>query len=356
MGISAIVMAAGKGSRMKSDLPKPLHQVRGRTLLSWVVHACDGVEPDAYSIVVGHGRDAVVESVRGEFDRSFLFAEQLTQRGTGDAAAVGLAALDAHDNSFSDDDHVLIMAGDTPLLTSALIDDVVAFHLEHGPAATAVTAIAEDPTGMGRIVRNRNGELAKVIEHRDCEPEELEIKEVNVSIYCFRRSLLGPALRMIDTNNAQGEMYLTDAVGVLADAGHQVLPFVADAVETSGVNDRAQLGAAAVVLADRIVQDHMRNGVTVVQPSSTVIDATVNIEPDVTIKAGTVLEGNTTIAAGAIVGPNCHLVDASVGANAHVHSSVVRGTAVPADTEIGPFDHLSATRRPLRTEPDNLLT
>lgn len=343
MSISVIVMAAGKGTRMKSDLPKPLHKVRGRTLLAWVIHALDGITPEAISVVVGHGRELVVESLSLDFSREFLFAEQLSQRGTGDAAAVGLAELEVHDNSFSEDDHVLILPGDAPLLSSESIDSLITFHLEHGAAATAVTAIVDDPTGYGRVVRGRTGDLEAVVEHRDASPEQRDINEVNASIYCFRRSLLGPALRMISTDNAQGELYLTDVVGVLAEAGHRVMPFTIDATEISGVNDRAQLGAAAEILAAQINERHMRGGVTIVQPATTVIDASVVIEPDVVVHAGSVLEGATSIAAGAVVGPNSHLIDATIGERAHVHASVVRGASVAADAEVGPFAHVATS-------------
>jgi bifunctional UDP-N-acetylglucosamine pyrophosphorylase/glucosamine-1-phosphate N-acetyltransferase len=193
-----------------------------------------------------------------------------------------------------------------------------------------VTSVVDDPTGYGRIVRGKNGEVDAVVEHRDASPEQLQINEINASIYCFRRSLLGPALRMISTDNAQGEMYLTDAVGVLAQAGHRVSPFQISAVEMSGVNDRAQLGAAADELAERIVERHMRSGVTVVQPSSTVIDASVVIEPDVIVHAG------------AIVGPASHLVDATIGERARVQSSVVRNASVAADAVVGPFENVTA--------------
>lgn len=340
MSFGAIVLAAGKGTRMQSDVPKPLHRIRGRSLLAWVVHALEGVELASVVMVVGHGREQVIDSLAAEFSRPFLFAEQLTQRGTGDAAAVGLNELDLFDNSFSEDDHVLIVPGDTPLLTSETIEALVSAHLQHGAAATLVTAMLEDPTGYGRILRADNGGVAAIVEQRDASVEQQSIREINGGMYCFRRSLLGPALRMISTDNAQGEMYLTDAVGVLVEAGHSVQAFQADPVEISGVNDRAQLGAASTALSARIAQIHMRNGVTLEQPSSIVIDAGVKIEPDVTIRPSTVIEGSTTIAAGSIIGPNTHLVDAVVGTDAVVAASVVQGAQVDAGQVIGPFAHL----------------
>ena len=339
MTVSAIVLAAGKGTRMKSDLPKPLHLVRGRSLLAWVVHALQGVELENIAVVVGHGRDLVVSSLDAGFDRQFLYADQLSQRGTGDAAAVGLAELDLFDNSFSENDHVLIMPGDTPLLTGATVAALVENHVASGAAATVVTAILEDPAGYGRILRAGNGEVAGIVEHRDASTDQRSIGEINGGMYCFRRSLLAPALRLISSNNAQGEMYLTDAIGVLAEAGHPIHAFIADPVEISGVNDRSQLGFAGEHLGSRIADAHMRNGVTIEQPSSTVIEASVVIAPDTMVHAATVLQGDTTIGAGAIIGPNTHLVDAVIEAGAQVRSSVVSGVVVAAGTIVGPFEH-----------------
>ena len=339
MALSAIVLAAGKGTRMKSDVAKPLHLVRGRSLLAWVIHALGAVELENVVVVVGHGRDSVVASLDADFEREFLYAEQLSQRGTGDAAAVGLAELDLFDNSFSDDDHVIVMPGDTPMLSGETVAALVESHLASGAAATVVTAVLEDPDGYGRILRAGNGAVAAIVEHRDASADQRSIGEINGGIYCFRRSLLAPALRLISSENAQGEMYLTDAIGVLAEAGHPVHAFIADPVEIGGVNDRSQLGFASELLGSRITQAHMRNGVTIEQPSSTIIEASVVIEPDATVHAATVLQGDTIIGAGAVIGPNTHLVDAVIEAGAQVRSSVVSGVVVAAGTIVGPFEH-----------------
>lgn len=342
MTVSAIVLAAGKGTRMKSELPKPLHLIRGRSMLAWVIEALEGVELDSLAVVVGHARDLVVETLGAEFDRPFLFADQKSQRGTGDAASVGLSAIEVHDNSFAETDHVIVVPGDTPLLTGDTIRSLLDTHLESGAAATVITAVLDDPTGYGRIVRNDRGGIAAIVEQRDADADQRSIREINGGMYCFRRSLLGPALRLISTDNAQGELYLTDAIGVLAEAGHPVQPLVVDDIEISGVNDRAQLGAAAAEIAARIAERHMRNGVTIVQPSSTVIDATCVIEPDVTVHGSTTIQGSTVISAGAVIGPNSHLVDAVVGERAVVESSTVRGTSVAAGESVGPYEHVTS--------------
>ena len=341
MTISAVVLAAGRGTRMKSELPKPLHTARGRSLLSWVIHALAAIELDGVAVVVGHGRELVMEALAADFEREFLYAEQLSQRGTGDAAAVGLAELDLFSSSSSDDDHVIVLPGDTPLLTTEMIANLIESHLANGVAATLATAFVDDPTGYGRILRTDTGEVAAIVEHRDASTEQRSVREINGGIYCFQRSLLGPALRLISSDNSQGEMYLTDAIGVLVDAGHRVQPYVIDPVEISGVNDRSQLVSVGVHLGARIAEEHMRNGVTIIQPASTVIDASVIIEPDVTIKASTTLEGMTTIGTGAVVGPNSHLVDATIGERAQILSAVVSAASIAADAVVGPHEHVT---------------
>lgn len=341
MSTAAIVLAAGKGTRMKSDLPKPLHEVRGRSLLGWVVSALDPAHFDQVAVVVGHGRDLVVESLEQGFPaRSFVFAEQLSQRGTGDAAAVGLAELDLIDPSFSDDDHVVVVPGDTPLLRAETLQALLDQHLEADAACTMVTARLDDPTGYGRVLRGGDGAVLSIVEERDASAEQRRVTEINAGMYCFRRSLLAPALRMISTDNAQGELYLTDVVGVLVEAGHEVLPFVADPIEISGVNDRSQLADASEAIHERIVRHWMRSGVTVVAPAATVIDAEVTIDPDVVIEAGCVLQGRTTVGSGAVIGPNTHLVDASIGGGARVPNSVVDDAVVEDGQVVAPFTHL----------------
>lgn len=342
MTLGAIVLAAGKGTRMRSDLPKPLHRIRGRSLLGWVIGAFDDIDLDAIAVVVGHGRDLVVETLGREFDRDFVIAEQRAQRGTGDAAAVGLAALDLHEPGYSDDDHVVVVPGDTPLLSGSTVASLLESHLSSGAAATVATAVLDDPSGYGRIVRDDRDRVAAIVEHRDATTDQRSIREINGGLYCFRRSLLGPALRLISSDNTQGELYLTDAVGVLAEAGHPVHPFVIDPVEIGGVNDRAQLADAARHIADRIADRHMRNGVTIVQPSSTVIDVTCVIEPDVTVHGSTTIAGSTTVGSGAVIGPNTHLVDAVVGECARVVASTVHGAEVQRGHAVGPYEHLTA--------------
>ena len=337
-----MVLAAGKGTRMKSELPKPLHQVRGRTLLGWVVNALNPELFDEIVVVVGHGSESVMDSLaEHQGNRRFLFAEQLAQRGTGDAAAVAMAELDSASPSFDDDDHVLVLPGDTPLLTGETVDALIAAHVAADAACTVVTARVPDPTGYGRVVRSSSGGVEAIVEHRDASAEQLRIDEINGGMYCFRRSLLAPALRMIDSDNSQGELYLTDVIGVLVQAGHTVVPFAANPDEIAGVNDRSQLGDATAVLDRVIAAAWMQSGVTIDQPSSTVIDVTAAIGPDTTIHAGSVIEGATVIGESASIGPNTHLRDAVIGDRAQVSMSRVVGAEVPAEAVVGPFADLA---------------
>lgn len=338
MTTSAIVLAAGKGTRMRSDLPKPLHDVCGRPLLAWVLDAFDAVELAEVAVVVGHGRDEVVASLEHHFPtRRFRYAEQLAQRGTGDATAVGLAELEIADPGYDDEDDVIVVPGDTPLLRAETILQLVAKHRVGGAACTMITARVPDPTGYGRILRDGES-VAAIVEHRDATEDQRAIDEINAGMFCFRRSLLAPALRMISGDNAQGELYLTDVIGILTESGHRVAAHEADPVEISGVNDRAQLGAVAAVIGARIVNGHMAAGVTVVQPSSTVIEAGATIEPDVVIHPATVIEGSTTIASGAVIGPGSRLTNATVGADTVVEASTVRDAFIADHAVVGPYE------------------
>jgi bifunctional UDP-N-acetylglucosamine pyrophosphorylase/glucosamine-1-phosphate N-acetyltransferase len=247
---------------------------------------------------------------------------------------------------------VIVLPGDTPLLRPATIAALVAEHRLSGAAATVLTARLPDPTGYGRVVRDGEDRVRRIVEHRDAGDDELEIDEVNTGIYVFRRSLLAPALRRITTDNTQGELYVTDVIEVLVEAGHRVSGMVAgDADETHGVNDRAQLAAAEAELRRRINREWMQAGVTIVDPTATYIDADVELAPDVTLWPGTILQGRTVIGGGSQIGPSAHLVDTRVGEGARVTQSVARRGDVGAHAVVGPFavldpgDRISAGAR-----------
>jgi bifunctional UDP-N-acetylglucosamine pyrophosphorylase/glucosamine-1-phosphate N-acetyltransferase len=235
----------------------------------------------------------------------------------------------------------LVLPSDAPLVRAETIAKLATRHRLEDAAAAVLTARVPDATGLGRVVRDKDDRVARIVEAADASPEELEIDEVNTSIYCFRRNLLAPALRRLSPENAQGEYYLTDAVSVLREAGHKVIALSAeDPGEAIMVNDRAQLADAEAELRSRINRRWMREGVTMVDPDRTYVDATVELEPDVRILPGTILEGRTSIGAGSVVGPDCHLVDAIVGERVRMSKAVVLDAEVGDDCNVGPFAYL----------------
>jgi len=334
--LSAIVLAAGHGTRMRSERPKPLHVLVGKPMVVWVLDALADCDVEKVAVVVGHGGDAVTKRlVEDAGDRPLEFVEQTTQRGTGDATYVGLNGLG---EDWEEPQDVLVLTGDTPLLRPATIAALVAHHRAADAAATVLTARLPDPTGYGRIVRGRDDRVERIVEQVDCTEEEQAIDEINTGIFCFRRGLLAPALRRIRPDNAQGELYLTDVVGVLADAGHLVATLVADDPdETHGINDRVQLAAAEAELRRRINHGWMRAGVTLVDPEQTYVDATVELGRDVTIYPGTMLRGACVVGDGCDLGPGAHLTDTVVGARATVTQTVADRARIGDDAVVGPW-------------------
>jgi len=336
--LSALVLAAGEGTRMRSSVPKVLHPLCGRPMLLHVIDTLVALPLDRVVVVVGHGADAVTKSLQDvHTDVPIEFVEQRVQRGTGDATSV---ALTAFSDAFDDDD-VIVCSADIPLLRPETLATLATEHRVADAAATLLTAVLDDPTGYGRIVRDARGNVERIVEQSDASPDELAITEVNPSIYCFRRAFLAPALRRVSPENVQGEYYLTDVVEVLRSAGHAVLAVPAsDPSETQGVNDRAQLADAESILRRRINTAWMRAGVTMVDPAHTYIDTTVELAADVRLLPGTILEGRTTIGTGAVIGPDARVADSVVGEGASIEASVVREAEIGADVHVGPFAHL----------------
>ncbi len=351
--LSAIVLAAGEGSRMRSDRPKPLHRLCGKPMLMYVVESLAEVSAERAVIVVGHKGEWVTKKMQEHpHEVSVDFVEQRVQRGTGDATLVGLVGLPDED----DEGDVLVLIGDAPLLRPSTISALVSHHRRSGAAATMLTALMDDPTGYGRIVRGREGRVERIVEQRDASDEELAITEVNTSIYCFRRNLLAPALRRIEPDNSQGEYYLTDVVEVLASAGHPIEAVIAeDPAETQGVNDRAQLAVAEAELRRRTNRALLASGVTMVDPTAVYIDTTVVVGRDVTLFPGVILQGSTVVGDRSELGPETRLVDSVVGSDCVVERTTARnarigdhcsvgpyavlapGSEVPADSTTGPF-------------------
>ena len=307
-----------------------------------VIHALEAVHPERTAIVVGHGAEQVTKKVQQMAPAwaNVAFVEQLEQNGTGDAAAIGMTALSGDD--YDDESTILVLPGDTPLLQPDTLDELVATHVECSNAATLLTSVMDDPTGYGRVIRKSDGQAARIVEHRDAAPDELDVKEICTSIYAFRRDLLGPALRKLTTDNAQGEYYLTDVISVLGAMGHRIGVVQAPAGETQGVNDRWQLALAERELRSRTNRSHLMNGVKMLDPRQTFIDVTVTIGRDVTLYPGTILQGSTAIGDGCEIGPDTRLVDCAVGAGAAVEHTVGHDAEIGPAAIVGPYAHLPA--------------
>jgi len=331
----AIVLAAGEGSRMVSERPKPLHRLCGRPMLFYVLDALSACDPAVVAIVVGHKADRVTKKV-GEEEVAFdvEFVEQRVRRGTGDATLIGLVGLPDDD----EDSDVVVVPGDTPLLRPETIASLVSHHRASNAAATVLTMRVPGASGYGRVVRGKDGRVSRIVEQRDASDEELAIDEVNTSVYCFRRSVLAPALRRIEPDNSQGEYYLTDVVAVLSEAGYEVESvLVADPIETAGVNDRLQLAAAEAELRRRTNERLLRSGVTMLDPANTFVDTTVVVGQDVTLFPGTLLQGDTVIGDRSEIGPNTRLDDCRIGANCVIENSTGRHATVADGAHVGPY-------------------
>ena len=326
-------MAAGLGTRMKSDVPKHLHPLLGRRMVDWVVEAARALEPERVVAVVSPGRVTDYEGVE--------VAVQEEPRGTGDAVAAARAALERFDGD------VLVVPGDAPLLGSDLLERLVAEHRRERPAATLLSVESAKPLAYGRVVRGANGDVQRVVEERDATSEERAITELNASIYVFSASDLWWALEQLDTDNAQGEYYLTDTVRHLVADGRRVAALPSsDVAAVQGVNNRVELAEAAAVLRERVLRRHMVAGVTVVDPITTWVDADVEIEPDAVIHPFTVLRGRTVVRSASEIGPHVVAVDAVIGAGTLVgpFCYLRPGTVLEAGAKAGTFVELKNTR------------
>ena len=337
--IGAMVLAAGRGSRMRSLQPKPLHLLCGRPMAGYVMEALEALNLESTVVVVGYEAETVTKILHEQAADALRveFVEQTVQRGTGDAVSVGLQSLEPHE---LDDDQfdLMVLPGDTPLLRSSTLVKLHQTHVESGAAATLLTAQLEDPRGYGRVVREGDGQVDRIVEDIDATPEELEICEVNTSIYCFDRSVLMAALRKVGTRNALGEYYLTDVVKVLSGTGHSVAALVIDDPdEIHGVNDRQQLAECESVLRQRTNSKWMAAGVTMLDPDATYIDATVVLSSDVTLFPNTLLQGDCVIGEGSQIGPDVRLTDTFVGAQCQIQSTSAVESRIEDNCRIGPY-------------------
>ncbi len=351
-----MILAAGAGTRMKSATPKVLHPIAGRSLVGHALTAAAQLDPERIVVVVRHEKERVAAHIH-EIAPNALLADQDEIPGTGRAVYCGLSALDATavaaqvaagavgDTAVLDtqvEGAIVVTSGDVPLVDAELLGQLLDAHANAGAAVTVLSAQVDDPTGYGRIVRDAgSGEVVEIVEHKDASQEQREIDEINSGIYVFDAAALRGAVAQLDQNNAQGEMYLPDVIAIARREGGRIHPFIApDAGSVEGVNDRVQLAQLGRIMNDRIVEHWMREGVTVVDPTTTWIDADVHLAPDVTILPGTQLHGETQIASGATVGPDTTLTDVQVGAGASVIRTHGSKSIIDEDATVGPFSYL----------------
>jgi len=332
--VAAVILAAGKGTRMKSGLVKVLHPVAGRPMIDWVVDAARAAGASPAVLVVGHQSDAVQAVFRGDADIRCALQEQ--QLGTGHAVACAREGLAGFSGT------VLIMCGDTPLLRGETLQGLIAFHRENRAALTVLTAVLEDPHGYGRVVRDAAGRVLRIVEQKDATPQEQAIREINSGIYCMEAGFLFANVDSISSDNAQGEFYLTDLVSIAVTQGLACLGLPTDDPdEIMGVNDRAQLADAARILRRRINRQLMGAGASLVDPGHSYIDHGVRIGPDTVVHPNCTISGATVIGSGCTIENGVSISDCTVGDNCHIKAgSVLEGSRLHAAVSVGPMAHL----------------
>ena len=332
--LAVVILAAGAGTRMKSALPKVLHRIGGRPLVGHVLDTARDLAPSHVVVVVRHERDQVADAVAG-VAREVLIVDQDEIPGTGRAVEVALDALPEFDGD------VLVLSGDVPLLDADTLGELVAAHRSQEAAATLMSAVVDDPTGYGRVLRDATGAVERIVEQKDATDAEAGVREINAGVYVFRSSSLRSQLARVGTDNAQGEKYLTDVIGLLrAESAAVAASVVADVTLTLGVNDRVQLSEAARILNARTVRRWQLAGVTVHDPATTWIDVTATLAPDVTVLPNTHILRATAIASGAVIGPDTTLEDCEVGSDAVVRRTDATLAVIGAGATVGPFAYL----------------
>lgn len=328
---TSVILAAGMGTRMKSAMPKVLHKVCGKALCKWVIDASKEAGADKVVTIIGHGADMV----RPQIENDTEIAVQAEQKGTGHAV------MQAADFIKESQGSVVILNGDTPLIKAETIKKAIEFHNASGNQATVITAILDDATGYGRIVRNADGNVIKIVEHKDATEEERKINEINSGMYVFDAQSLVYSLDKLEPNNAQGEYYLTDTLEILLSAGKKIGAYaIEDNDEIRGINNRIQLNEAETIMRDRINRFHMTEGVTMINPSAAYIEAGVKIGRDTIIGANVELKGNTVIGEGCEIGQGSRLENAVLGNNVTVMSSVILDSEIGDGTNVGPFAYV----------------
>ena len=330
---TVVILAAGEGTRMKSNTPKVLHSIAGRTLVGHVLNAVSALSPKEVRVVVGAGREAVEQHL-AEVAPNAITIFQEKRGGTGHATQLAIEGLALTGT-------VLILAGDTPMLTGSSLSQLLEEHHAGGFTASVMTAQHPDPTGYGRIIRGEDDSLLRIVEERDADAMQREIIEVNSGVYAFDGQKLAAAIKELKSDNSQGELYLTDVIEILRNGGAKIAAvLIDDFIEILGVNDRVQLAESASLLRDRINEDLMRAGVTIVDPLSTWVDATAQVAQDVVLLPGTAIGGNTSVESGAIIGPRTTLLDCTVSAGARITESQCTDALIGERAQVGPFSYL----------------
>jgi bifunctional UDP-N-acetylglucosamine pyrophosphorylase/glucosamine-1-phosphate N-acetyltransferase len=328
-----VVLAAGEGTRMKSKNSKVLHEIAGRSIIHNLLTAVEPLSPKNLIVVVGAHKDEVIDHL-AEVAPKAKTVFQDKRNGTGGAAQLALA-------EHKGDGTVLILAGDTPLLTTQTLQEFLAVHQSEKNFASVLTALLPDPTGYGRIVRSEGSVISKIIEEKDATDSEKEIDEINTGVYLFDIKALRDVIGKLKNDNSQKELYLTDAISLLNSNGNNAHAILSnDYTETLGINDRTQLAECAAIMRDRINNQHMLNGVTIIDPTTTWIDADVKIESDVVIYPGTSITGESKVKSGAIIGPRTTLNSCTVSEGAKVVESNCAESEIGKDAKVGPFTYL----------------
>ncbi|HEL0247047.1 TPA: bifunctional UDP-N-acetylglucosamine diphosphorylase/glucosamine-1-phosphate N-acetyltransferase GlmU [Streptococcus equi subsp. zooepidemicus] len=327
----AIILAAGKGTRMKSALPKVLHKVSGLSMLEHVLNSVSALAPQKQLTVIGHQAEQVC-AVLGEQSLTVVQEEQL---GTGHAVMMAKEELSGLEGQ------TLVIAGDTPLIRGESLKELLDYHIREKNVATILTASAKDPFGYGRIIRNASGEVVNIVEQKDANEAEQEVKEINTGTYIFDNKRLFEALKYLTTDNAQGEYYLTDVISIFKASQEKVGAYLLkDFDESLGVNDRLALAQAEVIMQERINRQHMLNGVTLQNPAATYIESNVEIAPDVLIEANVTLKGQTRIGSRSVITNGSYILDSRLGEGVVVSQSVIEGSVLADGVTVGPYAHI----------------
>ena len=330
MNFKAIILAAGKGTRMKSKHPKVVHKVCGKEMVNHVIDVSKKSGVQDVVVILGHGSETVKESIPSDSQ----IAMQTEQLGTGHAVKMAKEYI-------NDDDTIVVLCGDTPLVKEDTLRRLFAYHVEKGYVATVLTTKVDNPTGYGRIIRDNHEDLLKIVEQKDASEEEKLVNEINSGIYCFDGKSLREAIDLIDNNNAQGEYYLTDTIKIMRDRGQKVGAYNGSTIEElMGVNSRVELSKAEEIMRKRINTSHMVNGVTIIDVNSTYIESDVEIGNDTIVYPGVMLKGNTKIGSGCIIGMNCNISNSTIGDYTEVESSTIIDSNVGENTIVGPYAYL----------------